>query len=331
MPRLSTFADVVSPALGAFQAGQQVREDHRKQQTLAEIGSRLQAGEKPGDVASLALQSGDLRGFTTLSQLGMQQQKLNRVDQPKPPTGFTFNDPNNPASGVTPLPGFIDAKIKLKRAGAPQTTVNIAGQKGETEFQKTLGKQSAKLFGKLAEQGLEAQNELAQINQLPEILKRTGGGFQTAVKGVAANFGINVEGATDLQLATQIIDKLTPAQRVPGSGATSDFEARLFKSALPSLWRTPQANLIITGTMQALAEAKAERGRVANRVFSGELTRKQAQAALRAIPDPWARFKQWRIENGINSAKDVAKLGGASSQGGQPQRIRIDVNGNRVQ
>lgn len=76
MPRLSTFADVVSPALGAFQAGQKVREDLNRQQTLAEIGSRLQAGESPGDVASVALQSGDLQGFTRLSQLANQNRNF---------------------------------------------------------------------------------------------------------------------------------------------------------------------------------------------------------------------------------------------------------------
>ena len=46
--------------------------------------------------------------------------------------------------------------------------------------------------------------------------------------------------------------------RVVGSGATSDFEARLFTSATANMGNTPQANKALVKSMQALVERRAK-------------------------------------------------------------------------
>jgi hypothetical protein len=47
-----------------------------------------------------------------------------------------------------------------------------------------------------------------------------------------------------------ITDRLTPRQRVPGSGATSDFEGRMFRGALPNRGRSGPANSAIIGGLR---------------------------------------------------------------------------------
>lgn len=44
--------------------------------------------------------------------------------------------------------------------------------------------------------------------------------------------------------------------RVVGSGATSDFEARLFSSATANMSNTPEANKVLVKSMQALVERR---------------------------------------------------------------------------
>ena len=45
--------------------------------------------------------------------------------------------------------------------------------------------------------------------------------------------------------------------RVVGSGATSDFEARLFSSATANMANTPQANKVLVKSMQALVDRRS--------------------------------------------------------------------------
>ena len=66
------------------------------------------------------------------------------------------------------------------------------------------------------------------------------------------------------QQMEQIIARLTPAQRVPGSGATSDFDARMFQAALPGLNRSPGANNNIIEAYRRRAQMSAERAMVAD-------------------------------------------------------------------
>ena len=49
-----------------------------------------------------------------------------------------------------------------------------------------------------------------------------------------------------------------PRMRVPGSGATSDFEARLFTQATANMSNTPEANKVLILGMKKLAQRKRE-------------------------------------------------------------------------
>ena len=67
-----------------------------------------------------------------------------------------------------------------------------------------------------------------------------------------------VQNLTNQEVLRTSFNYLIPRQRVPGSGATSDFEARLFSQATANLQNTPEANLILVKGLQALTTRKKE-------------------------------------------------------------------------
>ena len=310
----------LSQILGQFDAGRKQGQERNRLAALSEASEVLQNGGDLRQAAAPLLASGETGGFSQLMQLANQNRahKLNtdkfefsKAAGQKPTTAiqnFKFGQQN---------PDFVDHQQNLKRAGA--TNVNVAGAKGETEFQKTLGKRSADMFGKFAEEGVAAQDNSILIDQISQLIPKEGG-FITGIKGKLAGFGFNVgEGTSDLQAFQSLIDRLTPQQRQGLPGSASDRDVAMFKNSLPNLFNLPGGNDIIINTMSALNAAKLERGRIGNQVMTGEMTRKQAITALRSIRDPLANFKQFRKSNGAQFAK--ARVQPQQSAGAQQPQV----------
>ena len=180
---------------------------------------------------------------------------------------------------------FMDYQTGLKQAGANNVNINNAPAQGETSYQKSIGEQLAKRWGALAEEGDAAQEELSIVGQLRNVMPQNGG-LLTGIAAKAAEWGIGGEGMSDIQATQALIDRLTPKQRVPGSGT--------FKSGMPSLFRTAEGNAIIMDTMESLALYRQARGNIAYQVMDGSMTRAQAVEAFRKLPDPFAAFKAYR-------------------------------------
>ncbi|MFG1340367.1 hypothetical protein [Xanthobacter autotrophicus] len=186
---------------------------------------------------------------------------------------------------------FQNYQIAMKEAGKPSTSVNI-DQKAQGALEKTFGEQMGKTFGSMYEEGVQANQDLAQIDRLRGFLGQSGSGLGPALTNVAAGFGINLgDGAGPGQAASAIISYLTPRQRVTGSGSSSDRDLAMFKGALASMMNTPEGNNLIIDTMQGLAEHKRAMGDIAGMVAMQEIDPKEAIARIRALPDPYAKFK----------------------------------------
>lgn len=181
-------------------------------------------------------------------------------------------------------------EIKFGPAG---TRVNVdASQKTESEFGKETGKALAKRFDQLASDGDEAAQNLELVGEMRRLGGRIDTGAGAAVKSYLGKIGVKTEGVSDIEAFNTLINRLTPQQRVPGSGATSDFDAKMFRESLPSLMNTPEGNAKILETIERISTNKIARGEVAMRVQMGELTRKQGldeirklQAEARSISD----------------------------------------------
>jgi hypothetical protein len=180
------------------------------------------------------------------------------------------------------------------------TTVNI--DKGENKFDEKLGEGQAKRWNSYIEAGQKAERELTDINSMREISRRIGSqgaatNIKEAVGPYAEALGINIEGLSDIQAYSSIIQRLAPQQRAEGSGSTSDIEFKGFLKSLPVLSQNPAAREVTLDTMEAFKRDDIERGVIASRLASKEISRTDAEKALRALPDPMKGFVDWRKAN----------------------------------
>jgi hypothetical protein len=189
-------------------------------------------------------------------------------------------------------PSLLGVEQQLRAAG--KTEVNI-DQKGETAFASAAGGSLAKRFEKLSEEGQTATQDLALIGQLRDLGQVVKTGAPAAVQGWLAERGIKVgDNVGAVEAYGSIIDKLTPQQRVPGSGSTSDYEGRMFKNSLPKLINTPEGNSIIESTLAGLAQYKLDRAAIAEKALSREITPAETLKQMRELPNPYANFKEFQ-------------------------------------
>ncbi len=228
-------------------------------------------------------------------------------DDPNSVQEYTYYVNQEKAQGRDPKP-YEQWQINKNRAGA-----TVIDQRQESEFAKATGSAMAKRFNDLATEGDDAAQNAAVITDLRRLGDKIGTGASAATTKRFADWGIKLPGAGDVEAYSALIDKLTPQQRVPGTGATSDFDAKMFKGSLPTLMNTPEGNKTILDTMERLNNNKMARGDVAMRVQAGELTPKQGleeirklQAEARALSDQF---------------KPSDKLGQAAPANAPPVRV----------
>ena len=194
---------------------------------------------------------------------------------------------------------FVDFKTAIKKAGA--TNVNVdAGQKVENKFDEKASTLQAERFDKIVQGGNDAKSMVSDLQSLRDIGSRISTGKTAEAKAAlgpyAEALGVKIDGLDDLQAFKAITARLAPQMRVPGSGATSDFEMRTFLEGLPGLGKTPEGNELISKTLEAMAQHKIAAADIASKALNKEITRKDADKMLRELLDPLALWKQSRGE-----------------------------------
>ncbi len=225
---------------------------------------------------------------------------------------------------VKQFPNFKDYQVELKKAGA--SNVNI-DQKTEASFDKELATGQAKAFTTMSEDARDAKADIAQIGFLREQIARNPGGFQGGMLSMASDLGIKLENADGIEAAKAVINQLVPKQRAAGSGTMSDRDVELFKSSLPKLSNTPEGNALIMDTMEGMSRYRLEQGRIADAVITGEMSRKDAQKALQALPDPMEGFKAFKKAQGGESAAPKQQSGSSA----QPNKTKSGISWSIVQ
>jgi len=190
--------------------------------------------------------------------------------------------------------GLNDWDLERRRAAATAVSIN---DKRENTFQSEAGKVQAKRFGELIEAGSNAKTMIGQLQQLSEIAKNVQTGPQaqlTATFGPWAQaLGLKIDGLSDIEAYKSITDRLAPQMRAPGSGATSDYDAKQFLSSLPNIGRTSGGNELVNRTLQLLSASQLRAGEIASKVYAGEITPTDGERQIRELPDPYADFKSW--------------------------------------
>ena len=198
---------------------------------------------------------------------------------PTKPDVITFVNPDDPSdlrSVLTNDPNFATVTQQLidngyiERKGGTSVSVNptiALGQEQETAFAEAAAKSAVARIDKLSEQVQNDSDLITRLNIADSLLEAgTDTGPIDTITMPIRNLGrqlgfLNDEQSRQLnnqQVLTAAFNFIIPRMRVAGSGATSDFEARLFSSATANMSNTPQANKALVKSMQALVERRAK-------------------------------------------------------------------------
>jgi hypothetical protein len=220
-------------------------------------------------------------GTKTTSPLGVETVTPNTVYKPTTPPKpdvITFQNPEDAADQVSLLttdPDFqtkaqdlLDKNYVRRQGGGTNVSLSPTiqmGQEQESEFRKQIAGDAAETISDLRKQVQSESDLITRLNIADNLLE---GGTETGpiqnitmpLRNILKGFGaLNDDQArqlTNQQVLTAAFNYIIPRMRVVGSGATSDFEARLFSSATANMSNTPEANKVLVKSMQALVERR---------------------------------------------------------------------------
>lgn len=187
---------------------------------------------------------------------------------------------------------FQDYQTSMRRAGAATTNLNINGQPTPDPFGNTLAEAEANMFAEFIPAGAAASRNLARLDQLGALLDGLPTGFDAAARQRIGEFGVNVEGLSDIQAAQALINAMVPEQRQPGSGPMSDADLALFKQSLPRIINQPGGNRLIIETIRQINEYDRALGQIAAEAASGRISRDEARSRVQNIANPLEGFGQ---------------------------------------
>lgn len=228
------------------------------------------------------------------------------------PDGKMVSAPAGTAAGA---PGYYEADGTPKLlTGSGVTVTNNVDTKGASKFSEVANTKQADRYSKMMEAADEAVSLKGDIDTLADLGSKIStnrlGEAKLGIAQYAKAAGLDdvAERLTggklsEMEAYQAITEKLAPRMRVPGSGATSDYEMRGFKNSLPTLLKTPEGNAIAVDTFRSLYDYQMAIGEIAGQAIRGEIPQKEADAQIRALESPFARFKEYRKAGATGEAK----------------------------
>ena len=141
---------------------------------------------------------------------------------------------------------------------------------------KAQAEHGTKIMAKIYDDAQQAQLDRPRFEQLRAVVERNPGGIGTWLRGYLAEKGIPVQGKTDLDLWTAMLNQAAPRTREPGSGVFTDKDFDAAIKGLPNMLKSKDANKLIADMALDLIDYRIGRGGAAAGYLSGDITRKQA-------------------------------------------------------
>lgn len=186
----------------------------------------------------------------------------------------------------------------LKDGKKPLVEVNTG--ENTSKFKDEADKLAAGRMSEIVTAGQGAQSFMGDINTLAEIGKTLQTGKRAEAMAMVGPFaeaiGIDIEGLGEAEAYEAIIARMAPAMRPPGSGASSDFDAKQFLRSLPALGNSPEGNAIIQQTFGALQQTRMAAMDIANRALRGEIDWNDADKMIAELGDPFTAFNEYRAK-----------------------------------
>lgn len=202
---------------------------------------------------------------------------------------FMRADSNN-----LPLSPEVEAqRIRIAQASRPQTNVNLPAN------ESAVIKADADTLKQMNEGAQQARAVVALMDQAERAVRRVpeGAGAQLVpiIGQIGKRLGFDIEGSTESEVLRGLTTTLATLQRVPSSGATTDFEMRLYMNAAPRLGNTREGNLQLIEIGRALARRKIEEAGV----FRRNLGQPDLQDKLDALGPVLTEQQRAWLESGI--------------------------------
>lgn len=255
---------------------------------LADVMSRVNAGDRQGALATvgnmpdvdqtqvamaLATQKPDKRETVSVDGVPYYADTKEPVI-PGATGGGTQLQKNLIAAGYQPgTPEYAQAAQKYLFKPPAQTVVNMPGEKYLSEFEKTSGKMFAEDYSNIMRSGASAAQNDARLRRFEELAGRVNTGkltpATTQIKAFGKSLGVDLEslGITDDVAPAQALDSLATQLSMDliqqTKGAVSDFEAKKFMEAVPSLSRTPEGNRLLIETMRRANDLSRQTAKLA--------------------------------------------------------------------
>jgi hypothetical protein len=250
MQGVGNLAQVISGGIREGRADRQLAEGNK---ALAGImgGVDPTQGATPEQIASAGVYDPEVMK-SLLADRVERQRTLADADQWQPAT-----PEEKAALGAGPDDPIMRNKHngEFKSLATGGNTTIATGDKVETEWGKQLAKNTADMLSKDVLAGQAGVVKSAQMEQLKKLMGNSYQGSEALVsEWINKNLGISLGPQADAtQAFGAIIDNMVPKERVEGSGSTSNYDAQMFKNALPTLLKSRNANQIIMSYIDGIA------------------------------------------------------------------------------
>ena len=216
-------------------------------------------------------------GFQSGGGNEMRDAALARAAYGPPPEGFRYV---GRTQQLEPIPEVLAEK--LKRAKASASNVNV----GVQAYDKELNKQDAQAVSDARNSAEKAASAASDARAITQILKGQNGGNWTTMQAALGGWlpGTPYANVTSVvTLAESIRARAAPAMRVPGSGATSDFESKQLLGIFPQLLQSDDGRELAARVLERVAERQAIAADIKDQmVRSGKYSVKKFNDAVRA-------------------------------------------------
>ena len=255
---------------GLLQRDAQTKFDEKQTADAASLASMLSgAGFTPGESDLFASTIPGAREAGAAQFAARRGRELEELKAGNRPPKYENVLQNGVPTRMTPSEqqAAIAAGDTLAPFTSPGTVVNVGGDEPKNPGDEKLAEAAAQQI--IKEQGdLAADQDIAfRLDMMSELLDPareldTGRFAQMLmpVRGILRDLNLlsaeDARNFNDQQIFQAAANYIVPRMRVAGSGASSDFEQRLFASATAGLGNTPEANRVLVAGMRALYRNK---------------------------------------------------------------------------
>ena len=255
---------------GLLQRDAQTKFDEKQTADAASLASMLSgAGFTPGESDLFASTIPGAREAGAAQFAARRGRELEELKAGNRPPKYEDVLRNGVPTRMTPSQqeAAIAAGDTLAPFTSPGTDVNVGGDEPKNPGDEKLAEAAAQQI--IKEQGdLAADQDIAfRLDMMSELLDPareldTGRFAQMLmpVRGILRDLNLlsaeDARNFNDQQIFQAAANYIVPRMRVAGSGASSDFEQRLFASATAGLGNTPEANRVLVAGMRALYRNK---------------------------------------------------------------------------